>query len=62
MLPSARLSLIIVVARIGVELGGIEPNLEALVILLAAASATFAPIGYRLVARTGRGGATSVAA
>jgi Kef-type K+ transport system membrane component KefB len=49
MLLSARLSLIIVVARIGVELGVLEPDLEALIILLAAASATLAPIGYRLV-------------
>jgi Kef-type K+ transport system membrane component KefB len=50
LLLSARLSLIIVVARIGVELGAIDPNLEATIILLAAASATFAPIGYRLAA------------
>jgi Kef-type K+ transport system membrane component KefB len=50
MLLSARLSLIIVVARIGVELGVIDPGLEAVIILLAALTATFAPIGYRLVA------------
>jgi Kef-type K+ transport system membrane component KefB len=55
MLLSARLSLIIVVARIGVELGAIEPEMEASIILLAAASATFAPIGYRLVAHAQRG-------
>ncbi len=36
MLLSARLSLIIVVARIGVELGVIQPTLEAVIILLAA--------------------------
>lgn len=51
MLLSARLSLIIVVARIGVELGVLEASLEAVIILLAALSATFAPVGYRLVAR-----------
>jgi Kef-type K+ transport system membrane component KefB len=51
MLLSARLSLIIVVARIGVELGVIEPDLEATIILLAAITATLAPIGYRAVAR-----------
>jgi Kef-type K+ transport system membrane component KefB len=55
MLLSARLSLIIVVARIGVELGAIEPDLEAIIILLAAATATFAPIGYRLVAHPAGG-------
>ncbi len=49
MLLSARLSLIIVVARIGVELEVIDAGLEAVIILLAAATATFAPIGYRLV-------------
>jgi len=54
MLLSARLSLIIVVARIGVELGVIDPGLEAVIILLAAATATFAPVGYRLVADGGK--------
>jgi Kef-type K+ transport system membrane component KefB len=58
MLLSARLSLIVVVARIGVELGAIEPSLEAIIILLAAASATFAPIGYRLVSRAPGGGSS----
>jgi Kef-type K+ transport system membrane component KefB len=53
MLLSARLSLIIVVARIGVELGVVTPDLEAMIIVLAAATATFAPIGYRLVASAG---------
>ena len=48
-LLSARLSLIIVVARIGVELGVLDPNLEAQIILLAALSATFAPLGFRLI-------------
>jgi Kef-type K+ transport system membrane component KefB len=61
MLLSARLSLIIVVARIGVELGVIEPDLEAMIILLAAASATLAPIGYRAVAR-GRAGGSAASA
>jgi Kef-type K+ transport system membrane component KefB len=50
LLLSARLSLIIVVARIGVELGVVAPSLEATIILLAAISATFAPIGYRVLA------------
>ncbi len=49
MLLSARLSLIIVVARIGVDLGVIDPSLEARIILLAAATATLAPIGYGLL-------------
>ncbi len=53
MLLSARLSLIIVVARIGVELGVIQPTLEAVIILLAALTATFAPIGYRIVGQPG---------
>jgi Kef-type K+ transport system membrane component KefB len=61
MLLSARLSLIIVVARIGVELGAIEPSLEAIIILLAAVTATFAPIGYRIVGHA-RDGTTSLAA
>jgi Kef-type K+ transport system membrane component KefB len=58
MLLSGRLSLIIVVARIGVELGVVAPDLEATIILLAAVSATFAPIGYRVVA--GEGTASAV--
>jgi Kef-type K+ transport system membrane component KefB len=49
-LLSARLSLIIVVARIGVELGVLDASFEAQIILLAAVSATLAPIGYRLLA------------
>ncbi len=57
-LLSARLSLIIVVARIGVELGVITPGLEAIIILLAALTATFAPVGYRLVAGGGSGDPT----
>jgi Kef-type K+ transport system membrane component KefB len=48
MLLSARLSLIIVVARIGVELQVIDPALEAQIILLAVVTATLAPIGYRI--------------
>lgn len=54
LLLSARLSLIIVVARIGVELGVVAPSLEATIILLAAISATFAPVGYHLTSG-GRG-------
>jgi Kef-type K+ transport system membrane component KefB len=54
MLLSARLSLIIVVARIGVELEVIDAGLEAVIILLAAATATFAPIGYRLAIDAGQ--------
>jgi Kef-type K+ transport system membrane component KefB len=50
-LLSARLSLIIVVARIGVELGVLSASTEAQIILLAAITATVAPVGYRLVAR-----------
>jgi Kef-type K+ transport system membrane component KefB len=50
-LLSARLSLIIVVARIGVELGVLDPAFEAQIILLAAISATVAPLGYRLLLR-----------
>jgi Kef-type K+ transport system membrane component KefB len=50
LLLSARLSLIIVVARVGLELGVVSPDLEAQIILLAALTATLAPVGYRLVA------------
>lgn len=50
LLLAARLSLIIVVARIGLQLGVISPDLEAQIILLAALTATLAPLGYRLVA------------
>lgn len=50
LLLSARLSLIIVVARVGLELGVVSPDLEAQIILLAALSATLAPIGYRILA------------
>jgi Kef-type K+ transport system membrane component KefB len=62
LLLSARLSLIIVVARIGVQLGVIAPELEAQIILLAALSATFAPIGYRLLAGAGRASAPGTGA
>ncbi len=62
MLLSARLSLIIVVARIGVELGVIDADLEAMIVLLAAASATLAPIGYRLIARATGGKPAALAA
>jgi len=46
-LLSARLSLIIVVARLGVELGVIDAALEAEIILLAAATATISPVLFR---------------
>ena len=46
-LLSARLSLIIVVARLGVELGVVDPTLEAEIILLAAATATISPALFR---------------
>ena len=58
LLLSARLSLIIVAARVGLELGVISPDLESQIILLAALTAMLAPIGYRLVA--GGGGRTSL--
>lgn len=46
-LLSARLSLIIAMAEIGVELGLLSQKLESEIIFLAALTATFAPIGYR---------------
>jgi Kef-type K+ transport system membrane component KefB len=61
-LLSARLSLIIVVARIGVELGVLDASFEAQIILLAAVSATLAPIGYRLLAGAPAPAAASAAA
>jgi Kef-type K+ transport system membrane component KefB len=61
MLLSARLSLIIVVARIGVELGVVDRDLESTIILLAAVTATLAPVGYRLMAPAEPGGTPSVA-
>ncbi len=48
-LLSARLSLIIVVASLGVELGLLDARLEAEIILLAAATATVAPIAFRMM-------------
>jgi len=48
-LLSSRLSLIIVVATIGVELGVVDQVLQAQIVLLAALSATLAPVAYRLV-------------
>jgi Kef-type K+ transport system membrane component KefB len=50
-LLSARLSLIIVVARLGVELGVLDAGLEAEIILLAAATATLSPALFRLLLR-----------
>lgn len=49
-LLSARLSLIIAVATIGVELGLITLEERAIAILLAAVTATFAPTAFRLLA------------
>ena len=46
-LLSARLSLIIVVASLGVELGLLDARLEAEIILLAAATATVTPVLFR---------------
>jgi Kef-type K+ transport system membrane component KefB len=46
-LLSARLSLIIVVAELGVELGLLDSRLEAVIVLLAAATATAAPVLFR---------------
>ena len=47
-LLSARFSLIIAMAEIGVELGLLDEVLEAEIIFLAALTATFAPIGYKI--------------
>ncbi len=49
-LLSARLSLIIAVAELGVRLEVIDRTLEASIIVLAAATATLAPIVFRLLA------------
>jgi Kef-type K+ transport system membrane component KefB len=46
-LLSARLSLIIVVAELGVQLGLLDARLEAEIILLAAATATVTPVIFR---------------
>ena len=46
-LLSARFSLIIAMAEIGVELGLLSQQVESEIIFLAALTATFAPIGYR---------------
>lgn len=46
-LLSARFSLIIAMAEIGVELGLLSQKVESEIIFLAALTATFAPIGYR---------------
>jgi hypothetical protein len=50
-----------VVARIGVELGVVDPDLESTTILLAAATATLAPVGYRPMAPAAPGGTPRVA-
>tara|TARA_B100000586_G_scaffold265067_1_gene236260 strand:- start:3432 stop:4577 length:1146 start_codon:yes stop_codon:yes gene_type:complete len=46
-LLSARFSLIIAMAEIGVELGLLSQKVESEIIFLAALTATFSPIGYR---------------
>jgi len=48
-LLSARLSLIIVVARVGTELGVVDTTLEAEIILLAAATALIGPAAFRWI-------------
>jgi len=49
-LLSARLSLIIAVATLGVELGFLNTEDRAIVVVLAAVTATLAPTGFRLLA------------
>lgn len=49
-LLSARLSLIIAVAELGVRLGVIDRTLEASIIVLAVVTATLAPVAFRLLA------------
>ncbi len=49
-LLSARLSLIIAVAELGVQLGVIDRGLQASIILLAAVTSTVAPAVFRLLA------------
>ena len=49
-LLSARLSLIIAVATLGVELGFLNGEDRAIVVVLAAVTATLAPTGFRLLA------------
>ena len=48
-LMSARLSLIIAIAELGVELGLIDEAMESSIILLAAVTATLAPTLFRLL-------------
>ena len=49
-LLSARLSLVIVVASLGLEIGLMEPGLYSSVILLAVVTSTFAPTLFRILA------------
>jgi len=49
-LLSARLSLIIAVAELGVRLGAIDRTTEASIIVLAAVTATIAPVAFRILA------------
>ena len=46
-LLSARFSLIIAMAEIGVELGLLSQKVESEIIFLAALTATLAPLGYK---------------
>jgi Kef-type K+ transport system membrane component KefB len=55
LLLSARLSLIIVVAQLGADLGLISEQLRAQIILLAALTATIAPAGFRFAMSRARG-------
>jgi Kef-type K+ transport system membrane component KefB len=50
LLLSARLSLIIAVAELGVRLGVIDRPLQSSIVLLAAVSSTLGPMLFRLVA------------
>ncbi len=46
-LLSARLSLIIVVAELGLDLGLLDARMQAVIVLLAAATATLSPALFR---------------
>jgi len=60
-LLSARLSLIIAVAELGVRLGVIDRPLQSSIVLLAAASSTLGPLLFRLVAPSAPAPAPSAA-
>lgn len=59
-LLSARLSLIIAVAAIGVEIGVISPALNAAIILVAIISCLFAPVAFARLAPAHHGGGRSI--